>query len=407
VKKGVATISFTPQGVILEANPLFLSVVGYSEQEVVGKHHRMFCDAHYAQSASYSQFWQQLDHGETHSGIYQRFDKQGRELWLEATYFPVKVDGKVIRVVKIAADITESYIQLSRQKAIASALDRSLAIIEFTPKGDIITANQNFLSCVGYSLSQLKGQHHKLFCDDSFYREQPHFWEDLAHGQLKSGLFLRRDSHGNELWLEATYNPIKDESGKVIKVVKFASDVTERIKRAQAVSEAARIAHTISKETTQAASTGADLLNASVALSSAISEQVSKTSDLIGQLNEQSKSIEAIVSTISSIAEQTNLLALNAAIEAARAGDQGRGFAVVADEVRQLAARTSLSTGEIAAVVQKNRELTAHITSNIDEVASRALRGKEQISEVSSVMAQIEQGAISVTETVSNLAIDS
>lgn len=407
VKKGVATISFTPQGVILEANPLFLSVVGYSEQEVVGKHHRMFCDAHYAQSASYSQFWQQLDHGETHSGIYQRFDKQGRELWLEATYFPVKVDGKVIKVVKIAADITESYLQLSRQKAIASALDRSLAIIEFTPKGDIITANQNFLSCVGYSLSQLKGQHHKLFCDDSFYREQPHFWEDLAHGQLKSGLFLRRDSHGNELWLEATYNPIKDESGKVIKVVKFASDVTERIKRAQAVSEAARIAHTISKETTQAASTGADLLNASVALSSAISEQVSKTSDLIGQLNEQSKSIEAIVSTISSIAEQTNLLALNAAIEAARAGDQGRGFAVVADEVRQLAARTSLSTGEIAAVVQKNRELTAHITSNIDEVASRALRGKEQISEVSSVMAQIEQGAISVTETVSNLAIDS
>ncbi|ELM3616842.1 PAS domain-containing methyl-accepting chemotaxis protein [Aeromonas sobria] len=407
VKKGVATISFTPQGVILEANPLFLSVVGYSEQEVVGKHHRIFCDAHYAQLASYSQFWQQLDHGETHSGIYQRFDKQGRELWLEATYFPVKVDGKVIRVVKIAADITESYIQLSRQKAIASALDRSLAIIEFTPKGDIITANQNFLSCVGYSLSQLKGQHHKLFCDDSFYREQPHFWEDLAHGQLKSGLFLRRDSHGNELWLEATYNPIKDESGKVIKVVKFASDVTERIKRAQAVSEAARIAHTISKETTQAASTGADLLNASVALSSAISEQVSKTSDLIGQLNEQSKSIEAIVSTISSIAEQTNLLALNAAIEAARAGDQGRGFAVVADEVRQLAARTSLSTGEIAAVVQKNRELTAHITSNIDEVASRALRGKEQISEVSSVMAQIEQGAISVTETVSNLAIDS
>ena len=407
VKKGVATISFTPQGVILEANPLFLSVLGYSEQEVVGKHHRMFCDAHYGQSTSYSQFWQQLDHGETHSGIYQRFDKQGRELWLEATYFPVKVDGKVIKVVKIAADITESYIQLSRQKAIASALDRSLAIIEFTPKGDIITANQNFLSCVGYSLSQLKGQHHKLFCDDSFYREQPHFWEDLAHGQLKSGLFSRRDSHGNEIWLEATYNPIKDESGKVIKVVKFASDVTERIKRAQAVSEAARIAHTISKETTQAASTGSDLLNASVALSSAISEQVSKTSALIGQLNEQSKSIEAIVSTISSIAEQTNLLALNAAIEAARAGDQGRGFAVVADEVRQLAARTSLSTGEIAAVVQKNRELTAHITSNIDEVASRALRGKEQISEVSSVMAQIEQGAISVTETVSNLAIDS
>ncbi|MGL4844192.1 MAG: methyl-accepting chemotaxis protein [Aeromonas veronii] len=407
VKVGVATISFTPGGEILEANPLFLSVVGYSEQEVIGKHHRIFCDAHYAQSSSYAQFWEQLRQGHSHSGTYQRFDKQGRELWLEATYFPVKLDGKVVRVVKIASDITESYQQLSRQKAIISALDRALAIIEFTPKGEIVTANQNFLSCVGYSLSQLKGQHHRLFCDESFYREQPHFWDDLAHGQLKSGLFSRRDSHGNEIWLEATYNPIKDESGKVVKVVKFASEVTERIKRAQAVSEAANIAQTISQETTRFAETGSELLAASVAISSAISEQVSRTSGLIGQLNEQSKSIEAIVSTISSIAEQTNLLALNAAIEAARAGDQGRGFAVVADEVRQLAARTSLSTGEIASVVQKNRELTAQITGNINEVATSAQRGKEQIGEVSGVMSQIEQGAINVTETVSNLAIGS
>ena len=407
VKVGVATISFTPSGEILEANPLFLSVVGYSEQEVIGKHHRIFCDAHYAQSSSYAQFWEQLRQGHSHSGIYQRIDKHGRELWLEATYFPVKVEGKVVRVVKIASDITESYQQLSRQKAIISALDRALAIIEFTPKGEIVTANQNFLSCVGYSLSQLKGQHHRLFCDESFYREQPHFWDDLAHGQLKSGLFSRRDSHGNEIWLEATYNPIKDESGKVVKVIKFASEVTERIKRAQAVSEAANIAQTISQETTRFAATGSELLTASVTISSAISEQVSRTSGLIGQLNEQSKSIEAIVSTISSIAEQTNLLALNAAIEAARAGDQGRGFAVVADEVRQLAARTSLSTGEIASVVQKNRELTAQITSNINEVATSAQRGKEQIGEVSGVMSQIEQGAINVTETVSNLAIGS
>ncbi|MFQ1865924.1 methyl-accepting chemotaxis protein [Aeromonas veronii] len=407
VKVGVATISFTPSGEILEANPLFLSVVGYSEQEVIGKHHRIFCDAHYAQSSSYAQFWEQLRQGHSHSGIYQRIDKHGRELWLEATYFPVKVEGKVVRVVKIASDITESYQQLSRQKAIISALDRALAIIEFTPKGEIVTANQNFLSCVGYSLSQLKGQHHRLFCDESFYREQPHFWDDLAHGQLKSGLFSRRDSHGNEIWLEATYNPIKDESGKVVKVIKFASEVIERIKRAQAVSEAANIAQTISQETTRFAETGSELLAASVTISSAISEQVSRTSGLIGQLNEQSKSIEAIVSTISSIAEQTNLLALNAAIEAARAGDQGRGFAVVADEVRQLAARTSLSTGEIASVVQKNRELTAQITGNINEVATSAQRGKEQIGEVSGVMSQIEQGAINVTETVSNLAIGS
>ncbi|MCP1264907.1 methyl-accepting chemotaxis protein [Aeromonas hydrophila] len=405
VKGGVAVITFTPEGQILEANPLFLGVVGYSESEVVGQPHRIFCDGLYAQSNAYQQFWEQLRQGRSHSGVFRRLNKQGHTLWLDATYFPVRQEGRVVRVIKVASDITHSHEQLLSQEATSSALDRSQAIIEFTPRGEIVGANQNFLSCMGYSLSQIKGQHHKIFCDESFYREQPHFWEDLARGQVKSGLFLRRTSHGNDIWLEASYNPIKDEAGKVIKVIKFASDVTERILRAQAVSDAARVAHSISQDTTRAAATGTALLNSSVTLSTAISEQVGRMAELIGLLNEQSKSIQAIVSTISSIAEQTNLLALNAAIEAARAGDQGRGFAVVADEVRQLAARTTLSTSEIDGVVQKNRELTAQITNNINEVALSAQRGKEQIVEASSVMTQIEQGASNVTETVSGLAI--
>ena len=139
--------------------------------------------------------------------------------------------------------------------------------------------------------------------------------------------------------------------------------------------------------------------------SSLISEQVDKTILLINQLNEQSKNIEAIVSTISSIADQTNLLALNAAIEAARAGDQGRGFAVVADEVRQLAARTSLSTDEIAKVVQKNRELTAKVTDDMARVAGSAELGKQQIDKVNEVMAEIRQEANNVSATVSSLSI--
>jgi len=351
VKGGVAVITFTPEGQILEANPLFLGVVGYSESEVVGQPHRIFCDGLYAQSNAYQQFWEQLRQGRSHSGVFRRLNKQGRTLWLDATYFPVRQEGRVVRVIKVASDITHSHEQLLSQEATSSALDRSQAIIEFTPRGEIVGANQNFLSCMGYSLSQ------------------------------------------------------KDEEGKVIKVIKFASDVTERILRAQAVSDAARVAHSISQDTTRAAATGTALLNSSVTLSTAISEQVGRMAELIGLLNEQSKSIQSIVSTISSIAEQTNLLALNAAIEAARAGDQGRGFAVVADEVRQLAARTTLSTSEIDGVVQKNRELTAQITNNINEVALSAQRGKEQIVEASSVMTQIEQGASNVTETVSGLAI--
>ncbi|MCX4102563.1 methyl-accepting chemotaxis protein [Aeromonas hydrophila] len=130
-----------------------------------------------------------------------------------------------------------------------------------------------------------------------------------------------------------------------------------------------------------------------------------KTILLINQLNEQSKNIEAIVSTISSIADQTNLLALNAAIEAARAGDQGRGFAVVADEVRQLAARTSLSTDEIAKVVQQNRELTAKVTDDMARVAGSAELGKQQIDKVNEVMAEIREEANNVSATVSSLSI--
>ncbi|MCZ4332569.1 methyl-accepting chemotaxis protein [Aeromonas hydrophila] len=169
--------------------------------------------------------------------------------------------------------------------------------------------------------------------------------------------------------------------------------------------DAAQVAHATAQETLRSAEQGADLLRSVVETSSLISEQVDKTILLINQLNEQSKNIEAIVSTISSIADQTNLLALNAAIEAARAGDQGRGFAVVADEVRQLAARTSLSTDEIAKVVQKNRELTAKVTDDMARVAGSAELGKQQIDKVNEVMAEIRQEANNVSATVSSLSI--
>ncbi|MFD2178630.1 methyl-accepting chemotaxis protein [Veronia pacifica] len=403
INASVPTIFFTPEGVIKRANHLLLGAAGYSLEEVQGQHHRELCDPDYAKSIEYQKFWDRLGSGEIISGTFPRRNKRGERVWLEATYFPIKVDGKVVEVMKIASDVTEEKIRLDDQGAIFSALNKSLAVIEFNPDGTILNANSNFLAAVGYSLDQIQGKHHKMFCPESFYQDNPNFWSELASGDFKAGQFERKNAAGHVLWLEATYNPVFDDDGKVFKVVKFASDITARIEKEHEIRAAAEVAYSTSVETAQIAKQGADALNSTVETSSSISEQVLETAESISQLNEQSKSIEAIVSTISDIADQTNLLALNAAIEAARAGDQGRGFAVVADEVRQLAARTSQSTAEIADVVKKNRELTTEATGKMSSVSESADKGKAQISEAAGVMDEIRSGAENVAKTVSGL----
>ena len=405
IKDGAATIIFSPDGEILEVSEPFLSLMGYGASELLGHHHRLLCPEGWTGSTDYQQFWRRLAQGEAQSGTFERVNRQGETRWLEASYFPVKTQGRVTRVVKMASDVTARHQRLQHLEALSQALDRSRAMIEFTPSGEIISANANFLDAMGYRLNEIAGKHHRIFCDEVFLSEQPTFWEELARGQFKSGLFMRHNSRGDSVWLEATYNPIRDQNGKVVKVVKFASDITARIEQNHATREAARLAHSTAQETLSSAEAGAELLRAVVDTSSLIAAQVDQAIALIAQLNEQSRSIEAIVSTISAIADQTNLLALNAAIEAARAGEQGRGFAVVADEVRQLAARTSLSTGEIAKVVQKNRELTARVTDDMAGVAGSAELGKQQISEVDKLMSDIHREASRVSQTVSALSI--
>lgn len=405
IKAGAATLLFSPEGIILEASAPFLALMGYDAGELTGQPHSRLCPRAWAESDDYRQFWRRLAQGEAQSGTFERVNRQGETRWLEASYFPVRQQGRVTRVVKIASDVTQRHQKLQRLEALTEALDRSRAMIEFTPNGDIISANANFLNVMGYSMGELAGRHHRIFCDEAFLREQPRFWEELARGQFKSGLFMRHNSRGQAVWLEATYNPIRDGSGKVVRVVKFASDITARIEQNHATREAARLAHSTAQETLHSAEAGAELLRAVVDTSSLIATRVDQAIALIGQLNEQSRSIEAIVSTISAIADQTNLLALNAAIEAARAGEQGRGFAVVADEVRQLAARTSLSTDEIARVVQKNRELTARVTEDMAGVAGSAELGKQQIAGASRLMSEIHQEADRVSQTVSALSI--
>jgi len=404
IQSSVATIQFDNKGIIEEVNDSFLSVVGYEKAELIGKHHQIFCDDDYIQSADYKNFWQQLSQGKQKSGTFKRLTKSKQKVWLEASYFPItNKDNKVTGILKIATDVTQSYNKMRDLEAAFSALNRSMAIIEFTPDGQILKANDNFLSVVGYTSEQVVGKHHRIFCFDQFYEENPHFWSDISSGRFFSDQFVRKTAAGQSVWLEASYNPVFDDEGKVVKVIKFASDITQRIEHNDRVMRAAEMSFSTAEETSQIAKNGVELLNTSVEMSNTILQDVSDTSANIEQLNKESKNIENIVSTINDIAEQTNLLALNAAIEAARAGDQGRGFAVVADEVRKLASRTSESTEEIKEVVKQNRKLTHDVTQRMDSVKQRALDSNEQLTAVSSVMTEILHGAEDVSRTVSSL----
>ncbi|MFM4804187.1 methyl-accepting chemotaxis protein [Aeromonas bivalvium] len=398
-------IQFTPDGIVTFVNDRFLAIVGYGRDEVLGQHHSTLCFPDDIKTRDYEALWQDLRKGTFRSGRFIRQAKSGQAVWLEATYFPIVVEGKVVRVAKVASDVTQQQSSLERSQALLAALDKSLAVIDFEPDGTVITANQNFLHCFGYRLEEVAGQHHRLFCDDDFYRQHPHFWRDLGAGTIQSGLFMRLGHQGQKIWLEATYNPIFNHEGKVVKIIKLASDITERVEQALSVREAAKKACAIASETVASADKGREVIDKVLDTSRHINSSVNEVTQQIERLNQQSRSIESIISTISGIADQTNLLALNAAIEAARAGEQGRGFAVVADEVRQLAARTSSSTNEIVSVIKLNSQITSTITQTVSVVSDKAMAGQEQANIVSAVIKEIIEDANSVSDTVKNLSI--
>jgi methyl-accepting chemotaxis protein len=369
INRSQAMIEFTLDGTILSANQNFLRTMGYTADEVVGRHHSMFVPAEERDSPAYRQFWADLRRGEYRAAVFKRIAKDGHNVWLQATYNPIlDPAGKPARVIKLAADVTAAQLASADNAGQIEAIHRSQAVIEFGLDGTILAANAQFLRTMGYTQAEVVGQNHRMFVIPA-ERDTPgchDFWGGLRRGEFSAGEYKRITKDGREVWLQATYNPILGPDGRPFKVVKFATDVTEvRLERKQfneLIERVAGAAGQLSRSITDIAGT----MQRSQETATSAVQRVAAADGSTQRLNTAAQAMGRVVELINNIAGQINLLALNATIESARAGEAGRGFAVVANEVKNLANQAQNATEEIA------REITGIRAVSGDVVAALA-----------------------------------
>ena len=400
-------LTLDPEGRVEWANANFLQELAYSLGEIVGRAIEDLVPAHVRQDEFQLRFKHALARGEHFAGAVRLMRGNGKEAWLRSIVQPVRSsEGRIKQFSIFSSDLTRTIESSREHENLITALMRSTALIEFDLEGHVLTANDRFLGAMGYSLAQIEGKHHRMFCEPQEYNsaEYQQFWKRLNAGEFVAARFKRVDSHGRLVWLEATYNPVVDANERLYKVVKFATVITEQVNREQAVAEAANIAYSTSLQTDDSAQRGTTVVTQAVDVMRDLAQHMQQAGEGIEALNAQSQVIGSIVKTISGIAEQTNLLALNAAIEAARAGEQGRGFAVVADEVRQLASRTSKATEEIVGVVRQNQDMARDAVALMADGRAQAEQGLALAAEAGTVIVEIQDGAQKVVSAVGQFA---
>jgi methyl-accepting chemotaxis protein len=406
VSRAQAVIEFELDGTIITANDNFLSAMGYTLAEIVGKHHSLFVDQTERDSAAYREFWAKLHRGEYQASEYKRIGKGGREVWILASYNPVLDEkGKPFKVVKFATDVTAQKVKTADSAGQLAAIGKSQAVIEFNLDGTIIDANANFLHALGYSLSEIKGRHHSIFVDPSerdgaAYRQ---FWAALHRGEYQAGEYKRIGKGGREVYIQASYNPILDLNGKPFKVVKYASDVTRQV--------LARMGNERVRGMMETVAAGAEELNASVREISAAMvksretalgavERVTSADSQAKRLSDAAQAMSGIAQMIGDITGQINLLALNATIESARAGEAGRGFAVVASEVKNLANQAKQATDKIGTEIGSLNGISGDVIAALNEIK----RAIQDVSEyVTSTAAAVEEQSTVTGEMSSNM----
>ncbi|MDM9627270.1 methyl-accepting chemotaxis protein [Rhizobium sp. S152] len=384
ISKSQAIIEFDLKGNVLTANENFCKTLGYGLADIVGKHHSMFCEPALAATSEYREFWARLGRGEHDAGSYKRLAKGGREIWIQASYNPVFKHGKPYKVVKFAADITAEKNCATEGLGKLDAISRSQAVIEFTPTGEILTANENFCNGLGYSLGEIVGKHHSMFCDPAYTRSEEYasFWPRLARGEFIANEFVRYGKGGREIWIQAAYNPITDTNGKVYKVVKFATDVTQRMTAISHLADALR--HLSEGDLTKSVTT--PFVPSMEQLRHDFNAAVTKLSETMQTIGDNSRAIAAgsreVGTSADSFSKRTEQQA--ASIEETAAALEQITTTVNdsshrADEAGKLVAKTKLGAEQSGEVVrnavaamgqieQSSREIT-NIIGVIDDIA--------------------------------------
>src|SRR5580698_190245 len=405
ISRAQAVIEFNLDGTIITANDHFLGAVGYSLDEIKGKHHSMFVSPVERDSAEYREFWARLGRGQFEAAEYKRYGKGGKEIWILASYNPILDDaGKPFKVVKFASDVSDQKLKAANFSGQVEAIGKSQAVIEFNMDGTIITANENFLGAVGYRLDEIKGKHHQMFVPPNeqgdAYRE---FWASLNRGEFQAAEYKRVGKGGKEIWIQASYNPIRDLNGRPYKVVKYAADTTAQV--------IARMKSESVRGMMESVAAGAEQLNTSVReISEAMVkskdtathavEQVELADQQAQRLSEAAGAMSNIVQLIGDITGQINLLALNATIESARAGEAGRGFAVVASEVKNLANQAKQATDKISTEIEALNNVAGDVVASLGAIKTAIGAVNEFIT---STAAAVEEQSIVTSDMSTNM----
>jgi len=406
IGRAQAVIEFNLDGTIITANDAFLKALGYPLAEIQGKHHGMFVAPDERNSDAYREFWASLNRGEFQTGEYKRFGKGGKEVWILASYNPILDDaGKPFKVVKFASDVTEQKLRNANFEGQIEAIGKSQAVIEFSMDGMVLNANKNFLDTLGYSLAEIQGKHHSMFVPPDERTSEPYraFWASLNRGEFQSAEYRRIGRGGKEVWIQASYNPIRDLNGRPYKVVKYATDTTAQV-IARKKSEAVRAMM-------EQVAAGAEELNASVReISQAMvrsKDTATEAVDRVEAADQQAQrlstaagSMSSIVQLIADITGQINLLALNATIESARAGEAGRGFAVVAAEVKNLANQARQATDKIGSEIGNLTEISSDVVDALNSIKNAIQSVNEYVS---STAAAVEEQSTVTAEMSSSM----